>query len=242
VKTVLILGAKSDIAKAIAQKFSNNDFQVTLAARGSNELVDFAKSIQTGNNKVNTVDFDAINYKSHSAFFNGLAVKPDVVVLCVGYLGDQEKAQNEFEETEKLIDTNYTGPVSILEIVAKDMEEKGAGAIIGISSVAGDRGRQSNYIYGSSKAAFSAYLSGLRQRLAKRNVTVLTVKPGFVNTKMTAGLDLPPKLTAQPVQVAEQIYQSYKSGKNVVYTKPIWRPIMFIIRNIPEFLFKKLNF
>jgi short-subunit dehydrogenase len=110
-----------------------------------------------------------------------------------------------------------------------------------VSSVAGDRGRKANYIYGSAKAAFSTYLSGLRNRLYENNVQVLTVKPGFVPTKMTEGLDLPPNLTAQPEDVASDIYKAQNKGKNILYTKSIWRLVMLIIKHIPEFIFKKMS-
>lgn len=121
------------------------------------------------------------------------------------------------------------------------MERQRFGAIIGLSSVAGDRGRQSNFIYGSSKAGFTAYLSGLRNYLFDKKVHVLTVKPGFMDTKMTEGLPLNPKLTASPKQAAAHIYKAYKKQKNIAYVLPIWGFIMLIIKNIPEFIFKKMK-
>jgi short-subunit dehydrogenase len=140
-----------------------------------------------------------------------------------------------------MINVNYTGAISILNIVANDFEKERRGFIVGVSSVAGDRGRKANYIYGSAKAGFSAYLSGLRNRLNDSGVQVLTVKPGFVNTKMTEGLDLPPKLTASPSEVAEDIFNAQQKGRNILYTKPIWMVIMLIIKHIPEFIFKKMS-
>lgn len=128
-----------------------------------------------------------------------------------------------------------------MNVIANEYEQNKNGFIVGISSVAGDRGRKSNYIYGSAKAAFSAYLSGLRNRLHDANVQVLTVKPGFVNTQMTKGMELPEKLTAQPEEVARDIYAAQKKGKDVLYTRWFWRWIMLIIRNIPEFQFKKMS-
>jgi short-subunit dehydrogenase len=113
--------------------------------------------------------------------------------------------------------------------------------MIGISSVAGERGRQSNYIYGSAKGALSLYLSGLRNRLSRRSVHVMTVLPGFINTKMTAHLDLPEKLTARPEDVARDVYQAYIKNKNIVYSRWFWKWIMWVIKVIPENIFKKLN-
>jgi hypothetical protein len=159
----------------------------------------------------------------------------------VGYLGSQYSAQSNFSETKKIIDTNYTGIVSFLNVVADNFEMRGSGFIVGVTSVAGDRGRKSNYIYGSSKAALSAYLSGLRNRLSSANVQVLTVKPGFVFTKMTTGIDLPGALTIQPDDVARAILKAQKRNRNVIYVHWIWRWITLVINSIPEFIFKKTS-
>jgi decaprenylphospho-beta-D-erythro-pentofuranosid-2-ulose 2-reductase len=239
---ILIIGAKSDIAKAVANKYAENGYNLYLAARKSSELQNFANDIKIRNQKdVKCIDFDVLDYNSHQNFYNSLEEKPIGVISVVGYLGEQEKAQNDFEESQKIMDTNYTGVVSVLNIVANDFEKNKNGFIVGISSVAGVRGRKSNFIYGSAKAAFTTYLSGLRNRLFRSNVHVLTVKPGFVATKMTEGLDLPKKLTAQPKEVANDIFKAQQKVKNVIYTKWFWRYIMLIIKNIPEFQFKKMS-
>jgi short-subunit dehydrogenase len=158
-----------------------------------------------------------------------------------GYLGDQERAQQDFAESRKIIESNYVGAVSILNVVAEDYHRKGNGVIVGVSSVAGDRGRQSNYVYGSAKAGFTAYLSGLRNRLMKGNVHVMTLKPGFIKTKMVAGLHTPPALTALPDKLATYVYKAIGKKRNVVYYLPLWRYIMTIIVLIPESIFKKLK-
>ena len=163
------------------------------------------------------------------------------VISAVGYLGDQARAQSDFDEARTIMDTNYTGVVSLFNIIANDFEHRRSGFMIGISSVAGDRGRKSNYFYGSAKAALTAYLSGLRNRLHDAQVHVLTVKPGFVATKMTEGMDLPEKLTAQPEEVAKDIYKAQQKNKNVLYTKWIWRWVMLVIRTIPEWKFKGMD-
>ena len=129
---------------------------------------------------------------------------------------------------ELMIKTNYLGLVSIFGEIANRMEKRGSGTIIGVSSVAGDRGRASNYIYGSAKAGFAAFLSGLRNRLFQKNVRVITVKPGFVRTKMTEGLDLPGMLTASPDELAHAIHRADRKNKLVVYYRPVWRLIMLI--------------
>ena len=239
---VLIIGAKSDIAKATAREYAKNGYDLYLGARNVDELAEFAKDVITRTQKdVRLVELDILDYESHQSFYNNLKEKPLGVISAVGYLGDQEIAQSDFSEAKKIMDSNYTGVVSLFNIIADDFEKRRSGFMVGISSVAGDRGRKSNYIYGSAKAALTAYLSGLRNRLYDAQVHVLTVKPGFVATKMTEELDLPEKLTAQPEEVAEDIYKAQQKGKNVLYTKWIWKWVMLIIRNIPEFQFKKMS-
>ena len=137
------------------------------------------------------------------------------------------------------METNYTAPARLLLAAARIMQP--GSAIVGISSVAGDRGRASNYIYGSAKAGFSAFLSGLRNSLVKQGIHVLTVKPGFVATAMTEGMKLPPAITGQPEAVAADIIKAQTKGKDVIYTLWMWRWIMLIIRSIPEGVFKKLS-
>ncbi len=239
---VLIIGAKSDIAKACAREYAKQGYNLYLAARNVDELSEFAQDVTTRTQKsVKLLELDILDYKSHRAFYDSIEEKPLGVISAVGYLGEQEKAQNDFEEAKRIMDTNYTGVVSLFNIIANDFEKRRSGFIVGISSVAGDRGRKSNYIYGSAKAALTIYLSGLRNRLYDAQVHVLTVKPGFVATKMTEELDLPEKLTAQPEEVARDVFNAQQKGKNVLYTKWIWKWVMLIIRNIPEFQFKKMS-
>lgn len=239
---VLILGAASDIARALAHQYAGQGYNVTLAARNSTRLDDLVSDLQIRYQvTAEAVEFDALDFAGHAAFYASLTPKPNVVICVFGYLGEQTTAQSNFIEAERIIQTNYTGAVSILNIIANDFEQRRAGTIIGISSVAGDRGRQSNYIYGSAKAGLTAYLSGLRNRLTKANVQVITVKPGFVRTKMTQALKLPKPLTAAPPQVARAVFTAQRKGQDIVYVLPVWRLVMFIIRHIPEFIFKRLK-
>ncbi len=239
---ILVIGAKSDMAKATAREYVKHGYDLYLAARDVNELEAFANDITVRTQKsIKLLELDILDYASHQAFYDQLEEKPLGVISAVGYLGDQEKAQSDFTEAQKIIDTNYTGIVSLFNIIADDFEKRKSGFIVGISSVAGDRGRKSNYVYGSAKAALTAYLSGLRNRLFDAQVHVLTVKPGFVATKMTEGMDLPEKLTAQPEEVAADIYKAQQKGRNVIYTKWVWRWVMMIIKMIPEFQFKKMS-
>ena len=239
---ILILGASSDIAKALSNEYAKNNHDLYLAGRNIEELEKDCKNLEIRYNiKTKALLFDALDYKSHEDFYKKLEPCPEGVICVFGYQGDQELNQSDFNEAKKVIDTNYTGCVSILNIISNDFEKKKSGFIVGISSCAGDRGRAKNYIYGSAKGAFSLYLSGLRNRLCKSGVEVLTVKPGFVETKMTEKMDLPEKLTAKPYEVAKDIYKAQKQKRNVIYTKWFWFFIMHIIKHIPEFIFKKMN-
>ncbi len=239
---ILILGATSDIAVALAHTFGAAGYDLQLAARNKDSLdtlrTDLAIRYQV---QVTIHAFDATDFDSHAGFYQSLEEKPAVIVCVFGYLGAQEVAARQWQESKRILDTNYTGAVSILNIVANDFEKKGEGIIVGISSVAGERGRQSNYLYGSAKAGFTAYLSGLRNRLAKSKVHVLTVKPGFVATRMTENLDLPKPLTAQPTQVARQIFSAIKKRKDTLYVLSVWKIIMLVIKLIPERIFKKMK-
>lgn len=240
--TALILGATSDMAIAIARKFAANNYDIQLAARNTTSLQPLQSDLGIRHNvQCSLHAFDATNYASHKSFFEQLNPRPDVTICVFGYLGDATKARGDWQEAERIIHTNYTGAVSILDRVADHYSLSKKGVIVGISSVAGERGRQSNYHYGSAKAGFTAYLSGLRNRLFHDGVHVVTVQPGFVYTRMTENLQLPKLLTGQPTDVANTVYGAVKNKKNVVYVKWFWRWIMLIIRSIPEFIFKKLK-
>jgi decaprenylphospho-beta-D-erythro-pentofuranosid-2-ulose 2-reductase len=241
-QNALILGATSDMALALARKFGSHGYTITLAARNLDKLEATQTDIQIRQGvKVYSAPFNALDTKNHREFYLNLPVKPDVVLCVFGLLGDQLKAQTDWNACEEILFSNYIGAVSILNIVANDMERRKNGVIVGISSVAGERGRQSNYFYGSAKAGFTAYLSGLRNRLFKSGVHVLTVKPGFVKTKMIENIKTPAPLTALPAQVADDVYHAVIKRKNTIYTKSIWRLVMYIIKTIPEPLFKKLK-
>lgn len=162
--------------------------------------------------------------------------------MVAGLLGDQTESAADPRAASLVMTTNYVGPALLLLAGARRLAGRpGGGCIVGVSSVAGDRGRGSNFIYGSAKAGFTALLSGLRNDFAKKGVHVITVKPGFVDTAMTAGMKLPPPLTAQPDDVARAIVAAHRRGRDVIYVKPIWRVIMLIITTIPERIFKRLS-
>ncbi|HEV09502.1 MAG TPA: SDR family oxidoreductase [Sulfurihydrogenibium azorense] len=239
---VLILGAKSDIAKAVAREFAKNGYNLHLVGRNISELSDFASDLKVRYGvQVSLGELDILEIEKQEEFYNSLSPKPDGVITAVGFLPDQKEAENSINLTVKTINTNFTALATFLNIVANDFEKRKSGFIIGISSVAGDRGRAKNFIYGSAKAGFTAYLSGLRNRLFKSNVRVITVKPGFVYTKMTKHMDLPKRLTAYPDQIAKDIYNGFIKGKDVIYTPKKWFFIMCVIKHIPERIFKRLD-
>jgi len=238
--TALILGATSDIGYAIAKKFAAGNYDIQLAARNIDGLHSFQTDLKIRFNvSCSLHPFDALQFEAHQAFYTGLPAKPLVVVYVVGYMKDNELVRNDWNQTLQTINTNYTGAVSILNVVAADFAQRKSGTIVGVSSVAGNRGRGSNYIYGSAKAAFTAYLSGLRNKLFESNVHVVTVLPGFVNTKMTEHLNLPKPLTAQPEEVGLAVYNAVINKSNTIYVKWFWKWIMLIITAIPEAIFKK---
>jgi len=241
-ENVLILGATSDMAVAIARQLAFEGYSITLAARNTDRLQALEGDLRVRYKAmVSSTRFDALDFGGHEAFYNALPEKPDIVICIFGLLGEQVAAQDNWRLAHRIIDSNFTGAVSILNVVANDFERRKRGIIVGISSVAGDRGRQSNYIYGSAKAGFTAYLSGLRNRLFHHGAHVITVKPGFVKTKMIENLSTPKPLTASPKKVAEKISKAIRAKSNVVYVLSIWSLIMFVIRAIPETIFKRLK-
>src|SRR5688572_223489 len=241
-ENVLILGAASDMAVAIARKFALEGYSITLAARNVEKLQAIEADLRVRHKAlVSSVRFDALDFKSHQEFYNNLPERPDVVICVFGLLGDQREAEQDWQACQEIINSNYVGAVSILNVVANAFQEKKKGTIVGISSVAGERGRQSNYFYGSAKAGFTAYLSGLRNRMFHHGVHVVTVKPGFVKTRMIENMKTPGPITASTKQVADRIFKAVKNKSNSFYVLPAWALIMAIIRNIPEGIFKKLK-
>ena len=241
-ENVLILGATSDMAVAIARHLASEGYSITLAGRSMERLTAMEGDLRVRSKAtVTSVLFDALDAESHENFYQSLPEKPDIVICVFGLLGDQREAQDDWKHCHNVINTNYTGAVSILNVVANDFERRKKGVIVGISSVAGERGRQSNYIYGSAKAGFTAYLSGLRNRVFRHGVHVLTVKPGFVRTRMIENIPTPALLTATPKKVAVAVHKAILKKKNTLYVLSVWSLVMLVIRSIPEGIFKRLK-
>lgn len=236
-KTVLILGANSDVAKQCILQYVEKRFSVIAASRNTNSLESFVQQNNLNSN-VSVLSFDATDFDSHQKFYDELPTKPHIVIYAAGFLVDNEKALNDFEGTHQMMTVNYMGAVSILNIIAMDESNKNLERIIGLSSLSGVRGRKSNFVYGSTKAAFTTYLAGLRQELVQKNITVNVLVSGYINTKINAGLDLNKNLLMEPDYVAKHIVNAGNSFTIVPNFK--WKLIYFILKILPESLVAKL--
>ncbi len=240
--TILILGALSDIGKSIAHQFALSGYDLQLAARNKEKLKSLSDDLKIRYEvNIEIYEFDVLEIHTHADFIKNLSHLPNILICTVGYLGEQKENETNIQLRLSVIRTNYEGPTNIISEFANLFEERNSGTIVGISSVAGERGRKNNYIYGSAKAGFTTFLSGLRNRLSAKNVHVLTVLPGTVYTKMTLGLKLPNLITTYPNKVAKDVFFGVLKKKNIIYSMGIWRLIMIIIKFIPESLFKKTN-
>ena len=238
---VLIVGARSDIGQAVARAYAAAGADLFLAARQASSLGPLRSDIALRHGvNVDLMDYDLLAAEPEH-LVERLPVLPETVVMMAGLLGKQEQSAAHPQIADVVMRTNFVAPARLLLALAARMQARGSGTIIGVSSVAGDRGRGSNYIYGASKAGLTAFLSGLRNSLAASGVHVLTVKPGFVRTRMTEHMTLPRRLTAEPEEVARAILRAHLARKDVIYVRPIWRVIMMIVRALPEPLFKRAS-
>jgi decaprenylphospho-beta-D-erythro-pentofuranosid-2-ulose 2-reductase len=241
---ILIVGATSAIARATAAEFARRGHALFLTARDAAELGRIAADLRLRYGQpVETEAFDLADTEGHASLLQRVeaSVGPLYgVVLASGSLGNAERTREDEGETARLLHINFTAPALLLNRIARELENRAEGFIVGIGSVAGDRGRQSNYVYGSAKGGLALYLQGLRNRLNSCGVQVLTVKPGFVDTAMTYGL---PGLflVASPQSVGRNIATAVDKKRDTLYTPWFWRWIMRIIRSIPERVFKRLS-
>ncbi|MFV1997745.1 MAG: SDR family oxidoreductase [Acidiferrobacterales bacterium] len=244
VRKILIIGATSAMARAIAATFARRGDSVYLAARDTDEVSRIAADLAV-RYQVSSFhgEFDITKTSSHASFVDQVAKALgglDGIVLAAGSMVDQMDAEKDFTLVETMVRVNYLGAMSVLNLCAQYLQDQKSGFIIGISSVAGDRGRQSNYLYGSTKGALTVYLSGLRNAMQAAGVHVMTVKPGFVDTAMTYG-NKGMFLVASPQSIGDHVVAALEKKRNVVYLPWFWRYIMLIIRHIPEALFKRLK-
>lgn len=242
--TVLLLGARASILQATAHELAKKGCRLVLAARDVDALKKDAADYHLRYGvEVLTYHFDANAIDAHPQFIQDVLRDVghlDGVVLGFGYLGDPILASADNAACLRILTINFTAAVAVLDTLAAYLAKQGRGFIVGISSVAADRGRQSNYHYGAAKAGLTTYLQGLRNALFRKGVHVMTVKPGFVDTPMTFGRVQSP-LMVSPETVAKDIIKQLPRGKNELYTPWFWRYIMLIIRWIPECVFKRLR-
>jgi decaprenylphospho-beta-D-erythro-pentofuranosid-2-ulose 2-reductase len=243
-RKILVLGATSGIAEATCRIWASQGASLFLVARNAEKLAAVAADLKTrGASYVDTAVADLDDTDQHPSLLahavNSLTGM-DIAYLAHGVLGDQIEAERDFNTAAQILHTNLMAPVSLLTWLANFCVQRHAGTLAVLSSVAGDRGRKSNYVYGSSKAGLSTFLDGLRNRIDREGVTVLTIKPGPTKTAMTAGMPKSEKF-ADVDSVAESIASAIDKRKDILYVPFQWQPIMFIIRNIPERIFKKLN-
>jgi decaprenylphospho-beta-D-erythro-pentofuranosid-2-ulose 2-reductase len=243
-RKILVLGATSGIAEATCRIWAAQGASLFLVARNAEKLAAVAADLKVrGASYIDTAVADLDDTDAHPALLahavNSLTGM-DIAYLAHGILGDQTDAEQDFNAAAQILYTNLMAPVSLLTWLANFCVQRHSGVIAVISSVAGDRGRKSNYVYGSSKAGLSAFLGGLRNRVDREGVTVLSIKPGPTRTAMTAAMPKSEKF-ADVDSVAESIVSAIDKRKDVLYVPFQWQPIMFVIRNVPERIFKKLN-
>ena len=240
--TVLVLGGTSTIARAIAGELAARGFDLALVGRDRAELEMVGADLRLRHGIKTTVHrLDVLEVEHHASLLAPcLTADLRGAVLAFGYLGDQRRAETDAAEARRILDTNLTGCVVALNVVAAHLARSGGGFVCALSSVAGERGRRSNYVYGAAKAGLTAYLSGLRNRFAADGVRVLTVKAGIVDTRMSAGMP-GAGLAASPTAVARAVVRAIVGGRDVVYVPWFWRWIMLVIRMIPERIFKRMK-
>lgn len=246
-ENVLLVGATSAIARALSRRLAARGCNLLLAGRNTEELESLASDLRIRERQQILVEsLDALDLDSHAAFversMEAFHEPLQGAILCQGVLYPQSQAGTNWRMSAEMLQVNLTASISILNLLAERFAVLGRGYLAGISSVAGERGRGSNYVYGASKAGLTAYLDGLRNHLYASGVHVLTIKPGPVDTPMLqASGQQPSRLTASPERVARDIERALRRRKNCIYSPWFWRWIMAVIRRIPEPLFKRMK-
>lgn len=244
-KKVLIIGASSSIATACARQWATQGTEFFLVARNAERLEqNRADLIARGATSVTVYTMDAVDFPAHPAMLESCLAalwQIDVALIAHGTLPDQKACELDVDVALQELANNGTSVIALLTLLANHFEKQHCGTLAVISSVAGDRGRPSNYLYGTAKAAVSTFCEGLRARMFKVGVHVIDIKPGFVDTPMTKGLQLPSLLVSKPEQVGLRIVKGIERKVDVLYAPGFWRFIMFIIKNLPNMVFKRIN-
>jgi len=242
-KKVLILGANSDIAKNIAHQLSKKKYKLTLISRNIDEIKFFLDRLNINTKEIEFICMDLKEIDKFQLYYENLKSKHDIVISAIGELS-KDTDSHKMNLIDQMINSNYIYPAKCLEVISNIFlretlpKEK---IILGISSVAGDRGRATNFYYGAAKSAFTVFLSGLRQKLSKSKITIITVSLGFVDTKMTKEEKIPNLLNTNPETIAKKIIECVEK-KKLFYVPIRWKIIMTIVKLIPESIFRKLNF
>lgn len=237
-KTVLILGANSDVAKEAIKLYVGKNYYVMAASRSTGELESFASGNSIPKEKITILYFDATDFDSHQAFYDALPYKPSIVLYAAGFLKNNKVALHDWSGSFQMMKVHYCGAVSILNIISMDTTNTRLEKIIGLSSLSGVRGRKSNFIYGSTKSAFTQYLAGLRQYLFARRITVNVIVAGYIRSKMTEGLNLTESLMLEPSFIANAVVNAGNSFTIVPGFK--WKIIYYMLKLMPEKLVAKL--
>jgi len=237
-KIILILGANSDVAKEAIRLYVERGDRVIAASRSTDELQEFVARSVPRPEMVAVLYFDAVAFEDHRRFYEELPEKPHIVVYAAGYLKNNVEAMKDWEGSFRMMQVHYAGAVSILNIIVTDERNTRLERIIGLSSLSGVRGRKSNFIYGSTKSAFTQYLAGLRQYLFGRNIRVNVIVAGYIRSKMTAGLNLPDSLMLEPVFIARAVVGAGRPFTVVPGFK--WKIIYWILKLAPEQLVARL--
>ena len=247
-KSILVIGATSAIAEHCARLWAADGAKLFLVGRNAKRLAMIADDLrvrgQAHGVQVASFVMDSNDTASHQAMLDaalGYLGKMDATLIAHGTLPDQKACEESVDMTLAEIAGNGLSVIALATRLANVFERQGSGCLAAIGSVAGDRGRQSNYTYGAAKALVDRFFEGLRNRLAPKGVSVLLVKPGFVDTPMTAAFDKGGPLWAAPERVAREIVAAMASGRQVLYTPWFWRWIMLVIRHIPERIFVRLK-
>lgn len=244
IQTIAIFGATSAVAQALAKLHANAGDNILLLARNEEHLESIANDLKVrGAKTVHCITADFTDIDKHPELLKTIAsFSTDIAkyYFFYGVLPDQAQCEVSWEDTLDALNTNFISKASLLTLIANKVEKEQNRSLIVVSSVAGDRGRQSNYIYGTGKGALTIFLQGLRNRLQKAHCQVITVKPGFIDTPMTDSFDKN-FLWASPEKVANDIYRAVIKNRDVIYSPWFWRYIMLIIKCIPERIFKKLS-
>ena len=242
-KKVLILGANSDIAKNIAHQLSKKKYKLTLISRNIDEIKFFLDGLNINTKEIEFICMDLKEIDKFQLYYENLKSKHDIVISAIGEFS-KDTDSHKMNLIDQMINSNYIYPAKCLEVISNVFLRENSPKekiILGISSVAGDRGRATNFYYGAAKSAFTVFLSGLRQKLSKSKITIITVSLGFVNTKMTKEEKIPNLLNTNPEIVAKRIIECVEK-KKLIYVPIRWKIIMTIVKLIPESIFKKLNF